>query len=95
MTEELIRLRVALQVKLRRIAREREGDFQGTLLRFAWERFLFRLGESSERESYVLKGGVLFFVWTEEHYRATRVLDFSGFGRPEDLRCGGRGWAGL
>jgi len=86
MTGDQNQIRAQLQTKLRRLARSRSEDFQRMLLRFAWERFLFRLGESSAREAYVLKGGALFFLWTEEPYRTTRNLDFTGYGRPEELR---------
>lgn len=64
-------------------AREKGEDFQLVLQRYAAERFLFRLGESEFRDQFVLKGAMLFSLWGGSMYRATRDLDFTGFG-PDD-----------
>lgn len=50
------------------------------LQRYAMERFLYRLGLSSHKEKYVLKGALLFHVWSDQQHRSTRDIDFLGHG---------------
>jgi hypothetical protein len=56
------------------------------LSRYAVERFLYRLGRSSHRERFVLKGATLFAIWGTA-YRPTRDVDFTGYGssEPQDV----------
>jgi len=61
---------------LRNIARERNEDFALVLTKFALERLLFRLSQSKHRDVFVLKGALLFELWTQERYRTTRDADF-------------------
>jgi predicted nucleotidyltransferase component of viral defense system len=63
--------------------RERGDDVQHGLQRYARERFLYRLGESKHRSRFVLKGATLFALWGGALYRATRDLDFTGYGSAE------------
>ena len=86
---------VGASVRARLLERSRstgEG-FQFLLQRFAAERFLHRLGESSYRERFVLKGAMLLALWSEAMYRPTRDLDFTGYGSalPDDIRSAIRG----
>jgi hypothetical protein len=37
---------------------------------------LFRLSKSKYRDTFILKGALLFELWTKERYRATRDADF-------------------
>jgi len=76
---------VGASVRARLLERSRESgeDFQFLLHRYAAERFLYRLGESVHRNSYVLKGAMLFALWDSSIYRATRDLDFTGYGSNE------------
>ena len=55
-------------------------DFNQILVRFALERFLYRISQSAHSEFYVLKGALLFTLWYEMPHRATRDADFLGFG---------------
>ncbi len=77
MSEET-RGRVAQSVRdrLLGIAKDRGEVFELILTRYALERFLFRLSKSDHREELVLKGAMLFQVWSETAHRATRDLDF-------------------
>ena len=63
-------------------ARERGEDFNYLLTRYANERLLYRLAESSYRDQFVLKGAVLFDLGTATAHRATRDVDLLGFGEP-------------
>ena len=55
------------------IARNREADFNAILLQYAIERLLDRLSRSVESQRFVLKGAMLFRVWTGELYRPMAV----------------------
>jgi hypothetical protein len=57
-----------VEQKLRNIARERGEDFALVLTKFGLERVLFRLSESKPRDIFVLKGALLFELWTQERY---------------------------
>lgn len=76
---------IAASIRGRLLARSRQTgeDFQFLLQRYASERFLYRLGESPHRGHYVLKGAMLFALWGGSLYRATRDLDFTGYGSSE------------
>ena len=76
---------VAASVRDRLLDRSRKTreDFQFLLQRYASERFLHRLGESARRDRYILKGAMLFALWGGAAYRATRDLDFAGYGSSE------------
>jgi predicted nucleotidyltransferase component of viral defense system len=69
--------------RLRNRSRETGEDVDFLLQRYAAERFLYRLGESEHRSRYVLKGAMLFALWGGSVYRATRDLDFMGYGSNE------------
>jgi len=58
-------------------------DFQLVLDRYAVERLLYRLSQSSHRDEFVLKGAMLFALWFDEAHRPTRDADFLGFGPPD------------
>ena len=64
-------------------ARGRSEDFQLTLQRYAVERLLCRLEQSSHRGRFILKGAMLYAVWGGEAYRPTRDLDLLGSGPAE------------
>jgi hypothetical protein len=63
--------------------KETGEDFQFLLQRYASERFLYRLGKSTHRSRYILKGAMLFALWGGSLYRPTRDLDFTGYGSTE------------
>jgi predicted nucleotidyltransferase component of viral defense system len=69
-------------------SREQNEDFSLTLTRYAIERLLYRLTQSAYAHQFVLKGAMLFVVWTGQTYRSTRDLDLAGYGdsSPDKLR---------
>jgi hypothetical protein len=75
LTKRVTNIAASVGQKLRNIARERNEDFALVLTKFALERVLFRLSQSKHRGSFVLKGALLFELWTEERYRTTRDAD--------------------
>ena len=48
---------------------------QLVLMRFGLERLLYRLSVSEHSAEFVVKGAMLFLVWTGEPHRATKDLD--------------------
>lgn len=71
----------SIRARLFNKAKENREEFEFTLVRYACERFLYRLGESHLRGSYILKGASLLSVWLKESYRVTRDVDLLAFGR--------------
>jgi predicted nucleotidyltransferase component of viral defense system len=63
-------------------ARQASEDFNTTLTRYAGARLLYRLSISPHAERFVLKGAVLFSLWSNAPHRATRDVDLLGFGDP-------------
>jgi predicted nucleotidyltransferase component of viral defense system len=70
----------SVRERLYQLAQKRGEDVQLMLTRYGLERLLYRLGQSSYRDRFVLKGAMLFSLWGGEMYRATRDVDFLGFG---------------
>jgi Nucleotidyl transferase AbiEii toxin, Type IV TA system len=58
------------------LARERNVDFGLILVKYGLECILFRLSRSRHRDVFILKGALLFGLWTEQRYRPTRDADF-------------------
>ena len=51
-------------------------DFGLILVKCGLERILFRLSRSPYHDVFILKGALLFELWTEQRYRPTRDADF-------------------
>lgn len=56
-----------------------EKPFAEILQYYAMERFLVRLSKTKYAEKFILKGGLLFYVWNLSLRRATRDIDFRGY----------------
>ena len=83
MTEKS-RKNVAASVR-RRLLNLREtqgGDYNTLLTQYAIERFLYRLSKSELVEHFILKGAMLFRVWSGVLHRPTKDLDLLGRGDP-------------
>ena len=70
----------SIRQKLLNIATRNREDFSLILTRYALERLLYRLSQSSYRDHFVLKGAMLFQVWADAPHRPTRDLDLLGRG---------------
>jgi hypothetical protein len=68
------------RARLLELARRRGAEFQLVLSEFAIERLLYRLGVSLHSERFVLKGAMLFRLWSDGLHRATWDLDLLGRG---------------
>jgi len=76
----------SVKQRLLNVGKRTGEDFQLLLTRYAIERLLFRLGASEHAKSFVLKGAMLFALWTGEMHRPTRDVDLLGFGENSDER---------
>lgn len=70
----------SVRARLLNIAKAEQTDFNAVLVRYALERFLYRLGQSAHADRFVLKGAMLFNLWYSMPHRPTRDVDLLGFG---------------
>lgn len=75
-------LAASIRQRLKNYAKEHGESFNLVLVRFGLERLLFRITRSSP-EKFVLKGGALFYCWTEQMHRPTRDIDLLSSGDPD------------
>lgn len=67
--------------RLKNISQTKRIDFNRLLMRYAIERFLYRIAQSPLAGNFVLKGGNLFIVWQNgDTARTTMDSDFLFFG---------------
>lgn len=78
--KSLKNLAASVHQRLLNLDPQRTHDFTVVLRRYAFERWLYRLGKSEYAERFVMKGAMLFALWTREAPRTTRDLDLLGFG---------------
>lgn len=86
MTKPIVNVAASVRQRLLNLARERKEDFGLVLTRYGLERVLYRIAQSKHRDVLVLKGALLFELWTEQRYRPTRDADF--LARGENSRSG-------
>jgi hypothetical protein len=60
------------------VSRGSKGDFNLTLVKYALERYLYRISVSPHRDRFLLKGALLFSLWYDTPRRPTRDADFLG-----------------
>ena len=77
----------SIRHRLLNIADSTGEDFGLILTRYAVERLLYRLSQSKYHDQFVLKGAMLFQVWTNAPHRPTRDLDLLGRGDPSLEHC--------
>ncbi len=71
-------LTASVRQRLMNLARARNEEFGLVLTRYGIERLLYRLSRSKYRGLFVLKGALLFELWTRHPHRPTRDLDLAG-----------------
>ncbi len=76
----------SVRQRLQTQARTRNEEFQLVLTRYAMERLLYRLTNSPHRDVFVLKGAMLFLLWTGQAHRPTKDLDLLASGEPSQDR---------
>ena len=70
----------SVRQRLLDLSRDRKEDFQAVLTRYGIERLMYRLACSPHGAEFVLKGAMLFALWTGEAHRASWDLDLLGRG---------------
>jgi hypothetical protein len=63
-------------------SKEQKEPYDLILIRFAMERLLYRLSQSPYRDKFLLKGAMMFQVWSGHAHRPTRDLDLLAYGQP-------------
>lgn len=66
----------SVNVRLKNLAVQKQISFDYILLRYALERFLFRLSVSQHANRFILKGASAFAVWMGPVFRVTRDADY-------------------
>lgn len=70
----------SVRARLLAVAQRENVQFEYILLRYALERFLYRLGLSEYADRFILKGATAFAVWLGPFCRVTRDVDVEAFG---------------
>ncbi len=76
----------SVRQRLLNIIRETGDDPNLLWTRYATERLLYRLSVSEYAGDFILKGAMLFMVWTGQSYRPTVDMDFLGRGEDSSER---------
>lgn len=76
-------LGASIRDRLLNKARSEKLDYNLLLTQYAWERMLYRLSISGQRDQFLLKGALLFDLWFDVPHRPTHDADFLGFGSAE------------
>lgn len=71
----------SIRQRLLNLARERCEDFNFVLRQFVLQRLMYRLAVSEYIDDFLLKGGLLFWVWNEDFHRPTQDMDLLSFGK--------------
>lgn len=76
-------LAASVRQRLLSLSRQRAEPFDLILVRYGIERLLYRLSQSPYVDRFLLKGAMLFVIWSDKIHRPTRDVDLLGFG-PSD-----------
>ncbi|NVL91243.1 MAG: nucleotidyl transferase AbiEii/AbiGii toxin family protein [Desulfobacterales bacterium] len=74
----------SVRQRLLNISKDRSEDPNIIFIRYALERFLYRLSRSGKANQFILKGAMLFAIWTDKTHRPTRDLDLLSFDSVSD-----------
>lgn len=72
---------VSVRQRLLNLSRERREAFDFILKQYVIQRLLYRLSVSEYKDQFLLKGAMLFLVWTGDLHRPTKDIDLLGFGQ--------------
>lgn len=77
-------LPASVRQRLLNISELRKEPFDLLLVRYGIERLLYRLSRSRHAEKFLLKGAMLFAIWSDGTHRPTRDVDLLGSGPHDD-----------
>jgi hypothetical protein len=83
MTSDKKNLAASVRQRLYNAAKANGEDFNLLLVRYANERWLYRLSISSYQDRFYLKGASRLNLWFDKPHRPTRDIDLLGFGSRE------------
>jgi hypothetical protein len=86
LSKSVVNKAASVRERLLNLARERKEDFALVLTKYGLERVLYRISQSKHREAFILKGALLFELWTKQRYRPTRDADFLARGQNNPKR---------
>jgi predicted nucleotidyltransferase component of viral defense system len=81
--KQLHNIPASIKARLLQLSKQRREDFNYLLTRYAADRLLYRLGQSSYKHRFILKGAALFSIWNDEPHRATKDIDLLAYGDNE------------
>lgn len=73
-------LPASVRQRLLTLSQRRKEPYDLVLVRFGIERLLYRLSRSRHADKFLLKGAMLFAIWSDGTHRPTRDVDLLGFG---------------
>lgn len=68
-------LPASVRQRLLNLADKRREPFQHVLVQYGLERLLYRISRSEHRDRFVLKGALLFSIWSDTPHRPTIDVD--------------------
>jgi predicted nucleotidyltransferase component of viral defense system len=68
-------LAASVRQRLLNLAQTQKEDFNLVLTRYGIERLLYRLERSAAGERFILKGAMVFILWSKTPHRATKDVD--------------------
>ncbi len=74
----------SIRAKLYNIAKAKNVEFLQLMIRYLYERLLYRISLSHYRDKLYLKGGVLMYTIERDYARPTLDIDFLGHGISND-----------
>jgi hypothetical protein len=74
----------SIKQRLMNLAQQGGEVFNNLLTRFAIERLLYRLTQTSHAPGFTLKGAMLFTIWMQKPHRPTLDVDLLAFGEPDE-----------
>lgn len=77
--KEIKNIPASVNARLQNLARQQNKPFGEVLQYYCMERILFRLSKTDYGNSFVLKGGLVFYALGFSLRRPTRDIDFRGF----------------
>lgn len=86
MSKPVTNIAASVRQRLLNLARQRREEFGLLLTRYALERLLYRISRSEYRQTFILKGALLFDLWVHEAHRPTRDADFLAHGESTPAR---------
>jgi predicted nucleotidyltransferase component of viral defense system len=85
-TDKPSNIAASVRQRLLNIIRDTGDDANLVWTRYATERILYRISVSEYAGEFILKGALLFMVWTGQPYRPTVDLDLLGHGEDSSER---------